>query len=139
MIELYNEYPIVLKQDVIWGDMDSYGHVNNTVYFRYFEDVRLACFDRVGVNAHMSEHQIGPILASTSCDFKLPLVYPDTIHIACRCTILGPRKIAMYYAVYSEHLEAIAAQGEGLVIYYDYNKNRSCQIPEAIEREISAL
>ena len=38
MNQLDKEYPVVLSQDVIWGDMDAFGHINNTVYFRYFED-----------------------------------------------------------------------------------------------------
>ena len=36
--QLEEQYPVVISQDVIWGDMDAFGHVNNTVYFRYFED-----------------------------------------------------------------------------------------------------
>ena len=46
--KLEKEYPLVLSEDVIWGDMDAYGHVNNKVYFRYFEDARIAYFDRIG-------------------------------------------------------------------------------------------
>ena len=45
MKQLKKEYPVVLNQDIIWGDMDAFGHINNTVYFRYFEDARIAYFD----------------------------------------------------------------------------------------------
>ena len=41
MQDLEKEYPVVIEQPLIWGDMDAYQHVNNTVYFRYFEDVRI--------------------------------------------------------------------------------------------------
>jgi acyl-CoA thioester hydrolase len=34
-------FPVIVEQAVVWGDMDSYRHVNNTVYFRYFENARL--------------------------------------------------------------------------------------------------
>ena len=50
MKQLKQEYPVVLSQDIIWGDMDAFGHVNNTVYFRYFEDARIAYFDQIGVH-----------------------------------------------------------------------------------------
>ena len=41
MKQLKKDYPVVLSQDIIWGDMDAFGHINNTVYFRYFEDARI--------------------------------------------------------------------------------------------------
>ena len=133
------EYPIVLQQDVIWGDMDAFGHVNNTVYFRYFEDARIAYFDKIGAHELKEESKIGPILATTHSDFKLPLEYPDRIHIAGRSTILGPKKFNMHYAVYSERFDAIAAEGEGLLVYYDYAKGISCEIPGVIVAAIEAL
>jgi acyl-CoA thioester hydrolase len=135
----FNEYPIVLQQDVIWGDMDAFGHVNNTVYFRYFEDARIAYFDKIGVHEIKEEYKIGPILATTHADFKLPLEYPDRVHIAGRSTILGPRKFNMHYLVYSEQFDAIAAEGEGLLVYYDYANGTSCEIPEVIASAIGAL
>lgn len=135
----FSEYPVVLQQDVIWGDMDAYGHVNNAVYFRYFEDVRMAYFDSIGVQDLKAELNRGPILANTRADFKLPLEYPDRIHIAGSCTILGPKKIGMYYAVYSERFNAIAAEGEALVVYYDYANGASCEIPESVIAAIGEI
>lgn len=139
VIQQLEAFPLVLQQDVIWGDLDAYGHVNNTVYFRYFEDARMAYFDQVGVSEYKNEQQKGPILASTRCDFRQPLQYPGRIHIAARCTIEGPRKIRMDYAVYSEQHEAIAGEGEALVIFYDYAEGRSCPIPSFIEAAIVAF
>ena len=40
--------PVVIDQVVDWGDMDSFGHVNNVVYFRYFENARVEYFQRIG-------------------------------------------------------------------------------------------
>ena len=132
MSKLEEHYPIVLTQDVIWGDMDAFEHVNNTVFFRYFEDARWEFFNRFGVNEYKATHKIGPILAATNCDFKLPLTFPDRIHIGARYKILSPKKIGMEYAVYSEQHDAIAAEGEGLLIYYDYAQGRSCEIPDEV-------
>ena len=92
MKQLEKEYPVVLSQDVIWGDMDAFGHINNTVYFRYFEDARIAYFDKIGVHEQKKQFDTGPILARTHCNFRLPLDYPDRIHIAARSNILSPKK-----------------------------------------------
>lgn len=139
MNRLLTEYPVVLQQNVIWGDMDAFGHVNNTVYFRYFEDARIAYFDKVGVHDLKEKSKLGPILATTHSDFKTPLEYPDRIHIAGRSTILGPKKFSMDYLVYSERFDAIAAEGEGLLVFYDYANGTSCEIPKAIISAIEAL
>ena len=112
--------------------MDAFEHVNNTVYFRYFEDARIAYFDKLGVVEYKTRTNIGPILANTECDFKLPLKYPDHIYIAARCTILSPKKFKMDYAIFSESFGSIAAEGHGLLVYYDYNIGKSCAIPDQI-------
>ena len=135
--QLDKDYPVVLSQDVIWGDMDAFGHINNTVYFRYFEDARIAYFDKIGVHQQMEQFNIGPILAKTHCNFRLPLDYPDRIHIATRSSILSPKTFNMEYVVFSEQHGALTA--EGLIVYYDYANGNSCEIPEAIVAAIKAL
>src|SRR5437588_12301990 len=77
-------YPVVVVQAVIWGDMDSYRHVNNTVYFRYFENARLEYFRRMRWFEYEEESGIGPILSATDCRFRKPLTYPDTISIGAK-------------------------------------------------------
>ena len=139
MNQLEKDFPIVLSQDVIWGDMDAFGHINNTVYFRYFEDARIAYFDQIGVHEQMEQFNIGPILAYTHCNFRLPLDYPDRIHIAVRSSILSAKKLNMEYVVFSERHGAITADGEGLIVYYDYAGGKSCEIPEAIVVAIKEL
>lgn len=139
MAGMLENYPLVLRQQVIWGDMDAFGHVNNIVYFRYFEDARMAYFDKTGVSALKEQRNIGPILASAQCDFRRPLAYPDSISIGARAVIAGPRKINVEYAVYSDQLESIAAEGSSLIIFYDYNQACSCEIPEHIAAGISGF
>ena len=43
--ELLGDFPVCVREPVIWGDMDAFGHVNNIVYLRYFESARIAYFD----------------------------------------------------------------------------------------------
>lgn len=139
MKQLKKEYPVVLSQDIIWGDMDAFGHINNTVYFRYFEDARIAYFDQIGVHEQMKQIGVGPILATTQCNFRLPLDYPDRITIATRSSILSPKKFNMEYVVFSERHGAITAEGDGLIVYYDYANEKSCEIPSEIVTAIKKL
>ncbi len=139
MHTLKKEYPVIVSQDVLWGDMDAFGHVNNTVYFRYFEDGRIAYFDRIGITASLEQLKTGPILAKALCNFRLPLDYPDRIHIATRSRIVSAKTFNMEYVVFSEKYEAIAAEGEGLIVYYDYANGKSCEIPETIITALNVL
>jgi acyl-CoA thioester hydrolase len=49
MQELLKSFPVVVEIPVIWGDMDSFQHVNNVIYFRYFESARIQYFEAVGL------------------------------------------------------------------------------------------
>lgn len=139
MDDLKGKFPMVLSQELIWSDMDSFQHINNAVYLRYFEDVRIAYFEKLKVIEHKHATQIGPILASTSCNFRAPLTYPDTIQIATSVEEVGRKRFKMKYLVYSERLKRLAAEGEGLIVYYDYEQERSCEIPEIILAAINVL
>ena len=63
--KLLEGFPVIVEFPVAWGEMDALGHVNNIVYFRYFETARIAYFERVKLLELMEKTGIGPILAST--------------------------------------------------------------------------
>lgn len=139
MDDLKGKYPLVMTQELIWSDMDAFQHINNAVYFRYFEDVRIAYFEKAKIIEHHSNTMVGPILASSRCDFRAPLTYPDRIQVATIITDIERKHFKMKYVVYSEKLNKVAAEGEGLIVYYDYQRERSCEIPRSILSSINAL
>jgi acyl-CoA thioester hydrolase len=139
MRELLERYPVVIEAAVAWGEMDSMGHVNNIVYFRYFESARIAYFERAGFMSHMGETGVGPILASTQCRFRLPLAYPDTVSVGARVSEMGHDRFVMKYLVVSHRHARPAAEGEGLVVAFDYRGQRKAPLPEEIKARIQAL
>ncbi|OUS26466.1 thioesterase [Gammaproteobacteria bacterium 45_16_T64] len=139
MEELLAEFPVVVENPVIWGDMDAYQHVNNTVYFRYFETARIAYFDKLNFKEVKDETGVGPILASTECRFRIPLTHPDTVSIGVRVTDVKEDRFTMIYRVVSHQHQKVAAEGEGLIIAYDYNGLKKTSLPETITQAIKAL
>jgi acyl-CoA thioester hydrolase len=140
MIEALQDYPVVVKQDVRWGDMDAFQHVNNTVYFRYFESARIAFFEKVGfVRTEGGDTDIGPILAETSCRFRRPLTYPDTLHIGVQVTEMANDRMTMKYVVWSTKLNCVAAEGAGTIVAYDYQYNPKAALPRPVRQAIEAL
>jgi len=78
MRENFDQCKSRIQITVAWGEMDAFQHVNNVVYFKYFESARINYFEETGINAHMQTTGVGPILGNTQCRFKAPLTYPDT-------------------------------------------------------------
>lgn len=136
MDKFRSEYPYVMEARVEWADMDVFQHVNNTVYLRYFERVRMELFFEYGFFDYMIEHNIGPILASTQCKFKAPLSYPDNIHIGTTIADIEDDRFVMLFAVYSEAFGRIAAEGDGVIVYYDYHKAEKTSIPEQLREKL---
>jgi len=133
------EFPVHYECPVAWGEMDAFEHVNNVAYFRYFESARIAYFNRVGYLAILEETQVGPILASTSCRYRHPLAFPDRVTVGARVSEIGADRFTMLYRVVSEKHGVIAADGEGLIVSYDYGKGQKAPLPETLRAAIVEL
>ena len=134
------DFPVQIEQSVAWGEMDSFQHVNNIVYFRYFESVRIVYFGKVKIMDIMKNLKIGPILAETTCKFIRPLSYPDQITIGAVIDEIQEDRFLMSYAVASKSNDnKLAAVGSGLVVYYDYGKNQKAKIPDEVLKEIHLI
>jgi acyl-CoA thioester hydrolase len=139
MRELLKEYPVIVTQAVVWGDMDAYGHVNNVVYFRYFENARLAYFVQLGWEVAGPPRGVGPILHSTQARFRLALTYPDTIAIGARVVEVQADRFVLKHAIASEKLGKIATEGESIVVAFDYILGQKASMPEEIRRKVGEI
>jgi acyl-CoA thioester hydrolase len=132
-------YPVVLSVPVQWGDQDAFQHVNNTVYFRWCESARIAYIERIGLSELMVHERIGPILAAIACNFRRPLTYPDTVRVGARITRLGRSSLTMEHRVVSEGEGDVAADAESTLVVFDYARQASHAIPDAVRAAISAF
>ena len=139
MNNLLSHYPVILAIPVAWGDMDAFQHVNNVVYFRYFESARIAYLERLEVAGFMQATGIGPILHSVNCRFRIPVTYPDTVHVGVRVTQIGSDRFVMDQCLVSAQHEKIAAQGDAITVTYDYTKGAKAPLPAAVRARIETL
>src|SRR5262249_3871176 len=137
--ELLAGYPVVVELPVVWGEMDAYRHVNNVVYFRYFETARLEYFRRLGWFEYEQQTGVGPILAATAARFRKPLTYPDTIWVAARVPALEEDRFTMEYRLVSRKLAAVAAEGAGVIVTFHYARGTKVPVPEELRRRITDL
>ena len=110
-----------MRIPVAWGDMDALAHVNNTVYLRWFESARIAWWDRLRLRERPHSESLGPILARTTIDYRLPVTYPDTIEVTTTTLRVGGKSVTLGYKVTSAaHGNAIVAEGETVLVLFDY-------------------
>ncbi len=138
-LDLLEQSPVVIKTPVAWGEMDAFQHVNNIVYFRYFESARLAYFERIHFDDPAVHGGIGPILAHTQCRFRKPLTYPDTISIGARVTEIRDDRFVMELRIFSQRLQKIAAEGTAEIVAFDYRQNKKAALPDAVRERIREL
>jgi acyl-CoA thioester hydrolase len=132
-------YPVTVQLPVQWSDMDAYGHVNNTAFFRYFESARVEYLVRCGFQASYERSGIGAILHSADCRFRRALVYPDRVISATRATEVGEDRFTLEYRLVSLDQEALAAKGSSVVVSFDYGASSKAPIPESVRRGIEML
>jgi acyl-CoA thioester hydrolase len=133
------EFPVVLPWPVQWGDEDSFGHVNNTVYIRWFESARIEYLNRTGLSELHERQRIGPILASITCHFRRPVEFPDRVLIGARVTRFGRTSFTMAHCIVSEAQKAVAAEGDSIIVVFDYNTGKPHPIPDAVRQAIERL
>jgi len=136
---LLTGFPVVVELPVAWGDMDSYRHVNNVVYFRYFENARLEYFRRLDWFEYERQTGIGPIIAATQARFRRPLTYPDRIWVTARAVSVESDRFHLEHRVVSQALAAVAAEGRGTVVSYHYGEGRKVSFPDDLRQRIAAL
>ncbi len=129
-------FPVLLSLPVLWGDMDALQHVNNARYFTWFESARLAYFGKLGPVGP----DVGPILASTSCDFLRPVVYPADIVVGARVVEVGNSSLRMEYAVSrSDATDELCAKGSSVIVLVRYATMEKVRVPDEARARIAAL
>lgn len=129
-------YPIAVEVPVAWGDMDAFGHVNNTVYIRWFETARIALCEQLGLTVDRPE-AVGPILATVTCNYVAPVEYPATVVTQARIADVGGRSLGV------EHLitkgGATVARGTAVMVLFDYAKGESVPVPDELRAAVARL
>ncbi len=132
-----DQYRHWLTIEVRWGDMDAMGHVNNTVYFTYFESARISLLGKSDIRARYADSRQGPVLVSTSGDFKRQVVFPATLDIGLRVTKIGHRSFHMEYGVFFHGTDELVAVGRSINAWVDYAAGKAVPLPDDLRVELA--
>lgn len=137
MNSLHN-YPVISSIDVRWSDMDAFGHVNNNMYYRYFETARFAYYEKLGILDLKRRNNIGPIMAESSCRYLNPLSFPDRLTVGARIQSVGKTSFTMEFVIISEKT-GTAATGKATLVMYDYEKGEKIPLPATLKESINYI
>jgi acyl-CoA thioester hydrolase len=131
-------HPVAISLPVQWGDQDAFGHVNNVVYFRWMESARIEYFRQAAIGG-VSNQGVGPILASIKCDFRRQLTYTDTLLVSASIASIGRTSMKMVHLVYSTAQQIVAAEGDSVIVMFEYTKQRPILVADDIRATIDAI
>lgn len=125
-----SEDKIVVHQkifDIVWGDMDALGHVNNSKYLDYFQQARIEWLEDLQLDMKQSQ---GPVVIQIACTYLKPVIYPAKLTLKNSVHSLGRSSLIMDHELYQEDI--LMAEGMSKIVWVDYTKNKSVSLPEKI-------
>ena len=128
--------------DVRWGDMDSMGHVNNTLYFRFCEQARMQWFTSLDLSQTEAPDSL-IVIINAFCEFQVPVVYPARLQIEMSADGLGKSSFMSHYTIkdapgsYSTPDPVHYATGRAKIVWVDHTGAKSIPVPNAIRQLIT--
>ena len=116
-----------------WGDMDAMGHVNNTVYFRYMEIVRIEWLHKVGGAPDPGGE--GPVIVNAFCNFIKQLEYPGDV--LAKHYVANPGRSSLDTFITLERTDApgvIYASGGAKTVWVNFPQQKSVPLPDSVRR-----
>jgi acyl-CoA thioester hydrolase len=119
---------------VTWRDLDAMGHVNNAVYFSYFEWARTKYW--LELAGSIDPHAIAFIVARAECDFRQQLSLADEITIGVRIGDMRTSSFDFVYEIRKESDGSVAALGKVVVVHFSWEENAKVPISEALRQRV---
>ncbi len=121
-----------------WSDNDPYGHVNNTIYYQWFD---------TAVNAWLIEQALLDVAAGdpiglvveTGCRYARPLSYPQPVELGLSVEKVGGSSVTYLLGVFAKGSEEAAAEGRFVHVYVDRQSRKPVPVPEEWRRALTAI
>ncbi len=122
---------------VRFRDLDAMGHVNNAVYFTYFEEGRKNFFRDI---SDTGKADFPFIMAHIGCDFLKPVTLSDQLVLKMQVSSIGSKSFGLRYELVSASDEStVFAKGESVQVCFDYKENRTITVPKALKEKLTAF
>lgn len=121
-----------------WADNDAYGHVNNTVFYQWFDSAVNAWLVDAGLLDLAGDGPIG-LVVETRCTFFAPLTFPRPVEVGLAVAHSGTSSVRYRIGVFDVGENTAAAQGEFVHVYVDRASRRPTALPEGWQAKLATL
>jgi acyl-CoA thioester hydrolase len=126
----------VVPYHVVFRDIDAFGHVNNAVYFTYFETARTLLWQEL--TGSRGPRDIGFIVARAECDFRQQIGM-EPIEIRVRIGEMRSTSLDFVYEIRKAGGEILAASGKVVVVMFDWETNAKVPVSDEFRERVSRL
>lgn len=115
---------------VRWRDLDSYNHVNNSVFLTYLEEARLVWLE--GLIGDWKTDQLSPVLAASQVNFREQIEWPGELVVEVRCEKLGNSSLTLAHRITSADGSRLFSDASVVMVWVNPQTGRSVPLPEAV-------
>jgi acyl-CoA thioester hydrolase len=133
-----DRYPHFLAIPTRWMDNDAYRHVNNVVYYSWFDTVVNGYLVAAGALDIEASPVIG-LVVETHCEYFSPIAFPDVAHAGLRVARLGTSSVRYELGIFRNEEQRAAAQGHFVHVYVDRASGRPVPLPGKLRAALGPL
>jgi acyl-CoA thioester hydrolase len=133
-----SDYSVFYPVSTRWVDNDIYGHVNNAVYYTYFDSaVNQYLIEQGGLDIHNGE--VVGFVVNSGCEYSSPVAYPDELEVGMRADKVGNSSVQYGVAVFKKGAAEASAYGHFVHVFVDKASNKAVSIPAGIHSALQAI
>lgn len=133
-----SDYPHRLTLPTRWADNDVYGHVNNSVYYFYFDTVVNRWLIDNGL-LEIGKSEVIGLVVGTSCDYFSAISFPDDVVAGLRVAKLGSSSVTYEVGLFRNNEKTASAQGTFVHVYVDEENRRPVTLPDSMRVPLAGL
>jgi acyl-CoA thioester hydrolase len=133
-----NDYPYHIDISTRWQDNDAYGHINNVMYYGFFDTaVNSFLIEQGGLDIH--DGNAVAYVVSSQCQYISPASYPDTIYVGLRVIKVGRSSVTYGLSVYAGEGKRRVAHGQYVHVFVDRRTDRAIPIPAHTKQALMSI
>lgn len=138
LVPALNDYPYQITIATRWQDNDAYGHINNVVYYSFFDTaVNRFLIEKCKLDIHNG--RIVAYVVSSQCQYTAPAAYPEDIHVGLRVVKLGRSSVTYGLSVYAGDAQRRVAHGTFVHVFVERATDNAVPIPASLKDPLSSL
>lgn len=134
-----SEFKHRVPLQIRFNDIDILGHLNNTVYFSFFDTGKAYYFKDI-LGDRMNFRKVETVIANVDCAYIAPIYFGEEIEVLTRCSMIHDKSFKLQQVIVKTGTDEIKAAAETVMVSFDASTQHACPMPahyrEALEREM---